>query len=233
MNSNSPSFVPFPGIARLGSLFLVMALFTAPLCAQQTKPSVAREAETKPAPTFDTLLSADSYVVYGEVRNLGQLLSTGGAGEIVDPILKLADPGKEFKSIVSFLKKNSEMLTSSRLLFATWPARSDVPDVLVAIEFPTNDEANKFAPTLAKFLPTVLPPVPDASPSPVSAQPGAAKAMPAASPLGSGSPSPPAEHLPFVITHAGNLVLISDKAFKFEKLHPAASKPLIQDQNFR
>ncbi|HVS20618.1 MAG TPA: hypothetical protein VHD88_02155, partial [Pyrinomonadaceae bacterium] len=44
---------------------------------------------------------------------------------------------------------------------------------------------------------------------------------------------PPAEHLPFVITHAGNLVFISDKPFKFAKLHPAGSKPLAEDQNFR
>src|SRR6059058_1108031 len=127
MNSNSPSFVPFPGIARLGSLFLVMALFTAPLCAQQTKPSVAREAETKPAPTFDTLLSADSYVVYGEVRNLGQLLSTGGAGEIVDPIMKLAEPPATLKSIENFLKANAETLATSRLLFASLPTRHDIP----------------------------------------------------------------------------------------------------------
>jgi hypothetical protein len=29
------------------------------------------------------------------------------AGEIVDQIVKLADPGPQFKSIISFLKKNS------------------------------------------------------------------------------------------------------------------------------
>src|SRR5204863_3005546 len=41
------------------------------------------------------------------------------------------------------------------------------------------------------------------------------------------------ERLPFVITHAGNLVCITDKSFKFSKLRPAESKPLFQDQNFR
>src|SRR5436190_7964396 len=170
MNNKFPHF-PFPFSPTVATL-LALILFISPVLAQQpTKPTAPRQV-TLADPTFDTLLAPDAYKLYGEVRNLGQLLSTGGAGEILDPILKLADPGKEFKSIVSFLKKNSETLTSSRLLFATWPARSDVPDVLVAIEFPTNDEANKFAPTLEKFLPTVLPPVPDASPSPVSAQPG-------------------------------------------------------------
>ena len=41
------------------------------------------------------------------------------------------------------------------------------------------------------------------------------------------------ERLPFVITHAGSLVCITDKSFKFSKLRPAESKPLFQDQNFR
>ena len=46
------------------------------------------------------------------------------------------------------------------------------------------------------------------------------------------TPRPP-EHLPFVITHAGNLVCISNVAFKFEKLRPADTKALAEDQNFR
>src|SRR6202035_4644487 len=80
------------------SLLMAIVLFAAPLFAQQrttapAKPAAPRAAE--PKPTFDTLLSADTYEVYGEVRNVGQLLSTGGAGEIVEPITKLADPPKE------------------------------------------------------------------------------------------------------------------------------------------
>ena len=228
MNSNSPSFVPFPGIARLGSLFLVMALFTAPLCAQQTKPSVAREAETKPAPTFDTLLSADSYVVYGEVRNLGQLLSTGGAGEIVDPIMKLAEPPAELKAIVKFLKTNAESLTTSRLLLGISPVRKDIPMVFVAIEFASPEEAARFAPKLDKFLPEILPPVPDATPEAkppqskdgkpeeIAAQPAKkndteANVSRPSGPL-TNAASKPLEHLPAnieVLTHFGERADIS------------------------
>src|SRR5204862_3399186 len=48
------------------------------------------------------------------------------------------------------------------------------------------------------------------------------------------NPKPsPQEHQPFVISRRGNLVFISDKFFKFEKLHPASSKALAEDQNFR
>ena len=148
------------------SLCLALALVAAPICAQRPaappKAPPAREAAPRaPEPTFDNLLAADAYKMYGEVRNVGQLMNGGGLGEIVDPIIKLADPPQQFKSIITFLKKNSEALASSRLLFATWPARTEVPDAFVAIEFATNEEAAKFAPKLEKFLPTVLPPVPD------------------------------------------------------------------------
>ena len=265
----NPPAVPGSHLTRIISLLTAMALFAAPLSAQQRR----APAPVKPLPTFDDLLSVDAYEVYGEVRNVGQLLSTGGAGEIVDPIMKLAEPPKEFQSIIKFLKSNSEALATARLLFATSPALTEIPATFVAIEFSSPEEAEKFAPKLEKFLPQVLPPVPDATPTPdapeakpkdsaqarapeLGAQTGKpveseAKAtpdvppvavvrattivpirsMPNATPVA--TPQPVAEHLPFVITHSGNLVCISDKPFKFEKLHPAGSKALAEDQNFR
>jgi hypothetical protein len=228
----SPCFRPV-------SLLLVLLFIVSPIAAQQ--PAARPPATPVPAraadPTFETLLANDAYKLYGEVRNVGQLLSTGGAGEIVEPIIKLADPGKEFKSIVSFLKKNSEALASARLQFASWPARTDVPTFFVAIEFPTNEDAAKFAPKLQTFLPTVLPPVnPSPEPAPVVAP----------TPSGASSQSQPPPKVAqranqgaaetadqFLITRTGNLVCITDKSFKFEKLHPAGSKPLFQDSNFR
>lgn len=252
-------------IAQFIALVLGIILFTAPLYSQQptsppAKPAAARE-NPKATPTFDNLLAVDSYEVYGEVRNVGQLLSTGGAGEIADPIMKLAEPPKEFQSIIKFLKANSEALATARLLFATSPARTEIPATFVAIEFPSPEDAEKFAPKLEKFLPQILPPVPDATPTPdaseakpndpAQAKPSelppriskpdesAAKATPTAVTVATpdasagATPAPVAEHLPFVITHSGNLVCISDKPFKFEKLRPAGSKPLAEDQNFR
>jgi hypothetical protein len=235
-------------IEQFIALVLGIILVTAPLSAQQRR----APAPVRPVPTFDTLLSADAYEVYGEVRNVGQLLSTGGAGEIVDPIIKVAAPPKEFLSIIKFLKSNAEALATSRLLFATSPARTEIPTTFVAIEFSSPEEADKFAPKLEKFLPQILPPVPDATPEAKPADsgegkpadPGAqpakpndseAKATPTAAPVAtpSATPSPVAEHLPFVITHAGSLVCISATPFKFEKLHPTGSKLLTEDQNFR
>src|SRR2546423_605111 len=236
--------------SRFVSTVLLLALFVAPLAAQQPAPAKlpAQTAIQPEAPTFDYLLSADTYKLYGEIRNVGQLLSNGGAGEIVDPIVKLADPGPQFKAIISFLKKNSEALGSSRLMFASWAARTDVPAVFVAIEFPNDEDAAKFAPRLEKFLPTVLPPVPvTPEPTPesemkpaegakqgITPKPSTTMEKPSVRPAPTTGASPQVEErLPFVITHAGNLVCITDKSFKFSKLRPAESRPLFQDQNFR
>src|SRR2546421_1517027 len=247
MKFNSPwralRFSPFV------STVLLLALFVAPLAAQQpTPPKSPAQTPAREAPTFDGLLSTDTYKLYGEVRNVGQLLSNGGAGEIVDPIVKLADPGPQFKAIISFLKKNSEVLGSSRLMFASWPVRTDVPMVFVAIEFPNDEDAAKFAPRLEKFLPTVLPPVPvTPEPTPesemkpaegakqgITPKPSTTMEKPSVRPAPTTGASPQVEErLPFVITHAGNLVCITDKSFKFSKLRPAESRPLFQDQNFR
>ncbi len=140
MKSQSPSVTPYALTLQCISLLLATVLVAAPVCAQRpgtpAKTLAPREAAPRsPEPTFDNLLAADTYKMYGEVRNIGQLMSTGGVGEIVDPIIKLADPPQQFNSIIKFLKTNAEALATARLLFATWPARADVPDAFVAIEF--------------------------------------------------------------------------------------------------
>ncbi|HYV23659.1 MAG TPA: hypothetical protein VE969_00375 [Pyrinomonadaceae bacterium] len=228
-------------INHILSVSLSLMLFAAQGLAQQPATPVPQPSAQLNEITFDDLLAVDAFKMYGEVRNVGQLLGAGGAGEIVEPIIKLAEPGKEFQSIIDFLKKNSEALTSSRLMFATWPTRTDLPNVFVAIEFPTKDEADKFAPKLETFLPTVLPPVavtPEDSPEtkPMNSASPAPSSSPAAtsqSAKPASSPSPPEKRLPFVITHSGTLVFIADKAFKFEKLHPQAAQSLFRDPNFR
>ncbi len=116
MNSDFPRAVLRSRLRQYLSIVIAILLLVAPLLAQRpttppAQPQAKREAAPKiPDPTFETLLGADTYKLYYEVRNVGQLLSTGGAGEIIDPIIKLANPPQEFQSIVKFLKKNEEAL---------------------------------------------------------------------------------------------------------------------------
>jgi|GEM_PF-401420 len=197
MLATSARFSPFHCLTQITAVLVSLVLFAAPLCAQQA-PSPARSglqknASAKPTdPVFETLLSEDSYKVYGEVRNVGTLLSTGGAGEIVDPILKLADPPKEFTALIKFLNANAEMLAGSRLMFATWPARPGIPNAFVAIEMSSPEDAIKFEPKLNRLLPMLLPtptPTPAATPT-VTPAPNVAPAQSEARESAGQKPSP-------------------------------------------
>src|SRR5437867_7134091 len=147
--------------SRLLSLLVSGALIAAPAAAQQRKPSSPTKETTKAAPTaaptLDTLLAADSYKVYGEIKNFGQLIHSGSVQDILDPIMKLAAPPKEFKSLVRFASAHAETLTSSRMVFAAWPVRAKLPQFLMAIEFSSPDEAQEFEPQLREFLPKIFP----------------------------------------------------------------------------
>src|SRR5689334_12439273 len=98
-------------------------------------------APATPAATFDTLLSASSYKIYGEVRGVGQLVKSSAVTDVLDPFLKLGGPDKEFVEIVNWLKHHADQLTTSRLLVAAWPTFKDVPNAVVAIEFASPEEA--------------------------------------------------------------------------------------------
>ncbi|MFS8086840.1 MAG: hypothetical protein ACMG6H_14495, partial [Acidobacteriota bacterium] len=83
MNVHFPrAFLP-NSVVRYLSLLLAMVLFASPLCAQQpaAKPPAQREASSLVTePAFESLLAVDSYKLYGEIRNVGQLMSSGGLG---------------------------------------------------------------------------------------------------------------------------------------------------------
>src|SRR5882724_9811367 len=135
--------------ASLLLLFLSIALATA--VAQQRHPPTAKAPQkaalpSQPAPTFETVLASDNYKIYGEIRGVGQLIRSSSVNELLDPIMKLAGPRKEFKTLVKWLNTNAEEVMTSRMLFAAWPTAKNVPEMLVAIEFASPEEAAKFQP---------------------------------------------------------------------------------------
>lgn len=210
-------------------LLLTFVLLVAPLSAQRRRPATPKPPPpakpAQPALTFETLLAADSYKVYGEVRGVGQLLRSSGVNDIVDPLMKLAAPPKEFKTLVRWLSSHADALMTSRLMFAAWPSRPKLPQALFVIEFPSTEEAQKFEPQLKEFLPKFLPtPAAESSPSssPGRTEPSDAKPKQT-------SPPPPS----YILKQSGALVFISDSQFTFKALRPAGSKLLSEDPNFR
>ena len=79
-------------LTRILSLLISTVLVAGPLAAQQqrtTAPPKVREESNAATPTFDTLLAADSYKIYGEVRNVGQAIRSGSIADILDPLMKM------------------------------------------------------------------------------------------------------------------------------------------------
>lgn len=199
------------------AIVLLLVVLTVNAAAQQKrqttpKPQPKPAVAPTPAPTFDTLIPADSYTLYGEVRGAGQLIRSNTINEVLEPVLKLAGPPKEFKSILKWLNAHAEQLMSSRLLVAAWPVKwpmNETPDTIIAVEFGSPEEAAKFATPLNEFLPTVVPNV-TVEAGPESKQ----------------EPN-------FHVQRFGSLVVLTQRPWTMKQLKPAGSKLLSEDVNFR
>ena len=206
-------------------LFLLLTILPITTVAQQKRQTPARpqpKATPAPAPTFDTLLPADSYTIYAEVRGAGQFIQSNAVNELLEPVLKLAGPPKEFKSVVKWLNAHADEVMTSRLLVAMWPTNTNLPQSIIAVEFASAEEATKFVTPLNEFLPTVVPArEPEASPS-ASPSKSVDKQKPAA-------PPEPGFHL----QRLGSLVVLTPKQWTMKQLKPAGSKLLSEDANFR
>lgn len=217
-------------ITRTASMLLLLLLaLTAPVIAQQKRPTPKPQpratAAPTPAPTFETLVPADSYTFYGEVRGAGQVIGSSALNEILEPVLKLSSPPKEFRTVVKWLNAHAEDVMTSRLLVAISPTvnAKQAPQSLIAIEFATAEEATKFAGTLNEFLPTIMP-KPSPEPSPKSAEGVNANEKPKPT-----APPDPGFHL----QRMGTLVVITPRPWTMKQLKPAGSKLLAEDANFR
>ena len=221
-------------LTGLVTLIGTLALLASPLAGQQKRTAPAKKPATRqaaqPAPTFDSLIAADTYRIYGEVRGVGGLIRSPAVKDLLDPMMKLGGPLKEFKTALKWLNAHAEVLAGSRMLIAGWPSRPKLPTVLIAIEFSSAEEAQKFEPELRGFIPTLLPtPTPSPKPSP-AASTDQSKPNPAPS---STSQKPEEAALPpYQMKVAGSLIVMSDQPFSFRDLAPRGSKSLAEDQNF-
>ena len=227
----------------LFSQVLVLLLFglVVPAIAQK-RPAPRSKPAPKPAPavTFENLLSADSYKIYVEVRNVGQFVSSSSVNEMIEPVIKLAGPPKEFRTAVKWLSAHADAVATSRMLLATWPTARNIPDVLVAVEFDTAENAAKFEPQLKEVLLKVLPPgkPEDAQSKPAtSPEKPDASATPAPQSDGTGNAATkptPTENVPnYYVSRSGSLVFITSSPLTLKNLRTPNSKLLVEDQNFR
>ena len=187
--------------------------------AKPQTPAAPAPAPTPP-PTLETLLPADTYRIYGEIRSVGQLIKSNSVNEILEPILKLAGPPREFRTALKWLNTHADEVISSRMIVAAWTTKKDIPDTLVAIEFASPEEATKFQLQLNPFLQKMMQPE---TPTPTG-EPN--KTEPQQPP----QPPPPP---PYHIQQTGSLILITSTPLNLKKLRPAGSKLLAEDVDFR
>ena len=213
-------------IRPTAAILLLLLALTATATAQQKRqtPKPPQPKPQAPAPTFDTLVPADTYIIYGEVRGAGQLIRSSALNDLLEPVMKLSGPPKDFRAIVKWLNAHAEEVMTSRLLIATWPNANSkhLPDGLVAIEFASAEEATKFTVSLNEFLPSVLPAV-----APESSLEKSVRVEELMKPKA----PPPAPN--FHIQRFGSLVVLSPKPWTIKQLKPAGSKLLAEDANFR
>ncbi|HVF48561.1 MAG TPA: hypothetical protein VNA19_00660 [Pyrinomonadaceae bacterium] len=207
--------------------------------------------------TFDTLLSADAYALYGEIRGFGQQMQPGGLLELLEPLWLIGSAPDELKLALGFLREHAETLTASRVMVAGMPSDASLPQGFVAIELPSVEAARAFAPKLDKFLTSVVPPAPDPASEPANVSMNVNGNMnanvltgdnPNSNPsrpdegraprrrrarLEAETARPPAPKIPFHITNAGNLVVVSETPFKLASLRAQPDKLLANQPHFK
>jgi hypothetical protein len=224
--------------------------------ARTTRPTPA--AERTPAATFDTLLSADAYGIYAELRMVGRHAASQEIAQLIAPFaLEGGGADGELLALYDFLKSHSDALTTSRLMFATMPARTGLPEMLLALEMPSAEEARKFAPEVRRFVAAHIAPPPTA-PAPTATTTTTASATPETStptrrrrgggrrgaraqaatvagaenaPEASRAKPPAAPQ--FQIKRAGNLLVMTGAAFTFKELRGTGETLLVNEPAFQ
>ncbi len=238
-----------PGFAQQTRMATV-----APQTAQQTAlppaSPVAPTAQPQQTPltTFDTLLSADAYAIYGEVRGLGQYVTSKEVLELIAPMRLPGGAPPEALDLFNFMSRHADALTTARIMFAAMPTRPQLPDGIGAVELSSPEEAQKFETALRKFLKahttaTTTTDVPNVDstttktavlgggPVLVATAPPRARVRRGERRANARTPDKPGAPTvaPFYLKRVGTLVVMSDTAFKFAQLHPADA-PLLMDE---
>jgi hypothetical protein len=213
-------------------------------------PNAAAANEKAPAATFDTLLSADAYGVYAEVRMVGRQFGSQEIEQLLTPYL-IGGSGvpPELVNLYKFVKAHAEPLMTARLMFATMPVRAGVPEALVAVEMPSVEEARKFLPELKEFIALNVAPQPqvsddaalvkvgDTPPEEAPATPnrrGRRRARSRATTENArGDAARPDAATPFQVKRSGSIIAMSYEAFTFKNLRGRDQALLVDEPGFR
>ena len=242
---------------RRASLLCALAfVLVAPTHAQQlaapqkgAPPPVppARVAQAAAPATIDTLLAADSYAVYGELRGIGAYVNSKEVTELLAPLGLPGGAPPEVLDLLNFLRVHADELATARVMFAGMPVRAKLPDGIAAVELSSPEQAQKFEAELRKFITThataffgeqgdpTTNTTTTVTTTTTTATLGGAPAVvvrrtapPANARAGERATTAP-KPAPFRLVRSGSLLVLSDKSFTLAALHPADA-PLLADE---
>jgi hypothetical protein len=203
------------------TLMLIFLAAFAPLTEQASVRACASSQQSEAdedGVTFDNLLSASSYSLYFEARNIGQQTRIGGLSEIVEPLAPvMGQLSGAIDLVARFLAANADALSHSRLMIAAEPAKNSLPPVLAALELDSADAAQEFQGKIQELLVSVL------SPDGIAASDANKKA----------EALQQSSAMPSMIRRAGRLLVFSPTPFTFKSLKREGDKPISDDPNFR
>ncbi|MDT5294356.1 MAG: hypothetical protein QOJ76_1236, partial [Acidobacteriota bacterium] len=138
---------------------------TPPASAQPTQqpPQSQQPQQPQPTPTptqhrrepdlaLEEMLAADSYSVYAEVRNVGTLARAEELKTAVGALALFGDETKPLTDLFAFVSDNAETLAAARIVVTFLPARSGLPQTLVAVELASSEEAIAFEPKFRRLV---------------------------------------------------------------------------------
>ncbi|MGI9105975.1 MAG: hypothetical protein ACR2G4_06985 [Pyrinomonadaceae bacterium] len=253
----------FPIRVRDGAtLLLIVSMLWLPVRAQRpakpapppaTSPARAQAiaAEKSSDVTFETLLSADAYGVYGEMHMVGQHIKSQEFAELLAPLGLARSAPQELLDLYAFLNAHAEPLMTARLMFAMLPARAGLPDTIAAVEMPSVEAAQKLAPELNQFIAAHFAPPPVSGEATLTMTPATATtaAAAAAAPTARSNrrrakakatreseragAKQPAAASPVLVKRAGNIIAMSNAPFTFKALHGTSGNLLINERGFQ
>lgn len=213
-------------------------------------PNAATVANEKaPAATFETLLSADAYGIYAEMRMVGQQAGSQEFESLLTPLALGEGAPDELKHLYEFIKAHAEPLTTARLMFAAMPVRAELPETLVALEMPSVEEARKFLPELKQFIAANVAPQPQVTDETLvlagNKTPGEAsntgtrmrstrraRTRRTAGNARGDAARPPAAP-PFQVKRSGSIIAMSNAAFTFKSLRGRDQALLFDEPGFQ
>ena len=165
--------------------------------------------------TLDSLLGADIYMLYGELRNVGAQAQAGGLMSLVEPLIPLlGGMPKELTGITAFISKHSNTLSRARMIIAAMPVKPELPQVIVAIEMASPDAAEQFEPEFRQFLSSVITEANRRSPGFTPS-------------IQHGKPAP------FTIKRAGALLIVTEAEFAIKTIRPEEGNLLSSNLSFQ